>query len=313
MIMTHKKYAHVIVIGVDGAGAWIKDAVTPQFDRIFADGAVTYKALSSRPTISAECWGSMLIGVGPEVHKLTNEIVSTTPYPTDSAFPSVFKRIRLEKPDAKLGSFCDWDPITYGIVENDLGVIHATDRDTQLTPLICDYIKTEKPDFLFIQFDSVDGAGHANGYGTEAHLKQIGEVDTLIGDVYRSAAEAGILDNTLFIVIADHGGTNPGNSGGSHGGWSDEEKYVTFAATGKTVKPGTVSEMNIRDLAAIILYALDIKQPAFEESGWTSQIPQGLFDDPNLSFYRDISHLTGAAPRISEIPHTSRRIETEDK
>ena len=66
------KYAHVIVVGIDGAGSFIRDARTPNFDRIFADGAVTYKALASNPSISAECWGSMLLGVGPEVHKLTN-------------------------------------------------------------------------------------------------------------------------------------------------------------------------------------------------------------------------------------------------
>ena len=55
-----KKYSHVIVIGVDGAGSWVREADTPCFDKIFEKGAVTYNALSSKPTISAECWGSML-------------------------------------------------------------------------------------------------------------------------------------------------------------------------------------------------------------------------------------------------------------
>ena len=300
-----RKYSHIIVIGVDGAGSWFKDADTPNFDRIFKNGAVTYNALSSKPTISAECWGSMLIGVGPEVHKLTNRRVSTLPYPLWSKHPSVFRRIRRAYPKAELGSYCDWNPITKGIVEKLMGVSHATARDKELTPLICDYIRQKKPDFLFVHFDSTDGAGHKNGYGTKEHISAIGEVDTLIGYVHSAAQEAGILGDTLFMVIADHGGTNPGNGkGGSHGGWTDEEKYVTFAAVGKGVSSKGIGEMNIRDLAAIILYGMGIEAPSFDEKGWTSQIPKGLFTEYD-GVYRDISHLTGAAERISREHHKS--------
>ena len=89
--------------------------------------------------------------------------------------------------------------------------------------------------------------------------------------------------------------------------WSDAEKYVTFAAAGKGVNNGETGTMNIRDLAAIILFPFDIDAPDFDEKGWTSQIPKGLFKDSN-SNYRDISHLTGAAPRISKTRHTSELI-----
>lgn len=303
--MEQRKYSHVIVVGIDGAGSFIKDAYTPEFDRIFAQGAVTYSALASNPTISAECWGSMLLGVGPEVHKLTNEIVSTQPYPTDAPFPSLFRRLRQKYPEAKLGSFCDWGPITKGIVEKNLNVESGHAPDTLLTPTICSYIRRKKPDFLFIQFDSVDGAGHRNGYGTPNHLKRISEVDSLVGAVYKAADSAGILEDTLFMVIADHGGTNPGTGKGSHGGWTDAEKYVTFAAAGKGIRKGSVGQMNIRDLAAIVLYAFGVDAPAFDESGWTAQIPENLFEDPSIPAYRDISHLTGAEPRISLEQHTS--------
>jgi predicted AlkP superfamily pyrophosphatase or phosphodiesterase len=298
-----QKYKHVIVIGIDGAGAFIKDADTPNFDRIFQNGAVTYSALASNPTISAECWGSMLLGVGPEVHKLTNGIVSSTPYPTDSEFPSVFRQIRNVMPDAELGSYCDWNPITFGIVENNQNVANATAHDTDLMPMICDYIREKKPTFLFTQLDSVDGAGHGHGYGSEAHLRRIHEVDELMNDAYEAVKEAGILEDTLFIMIADHGGFGTG-----HGGWTDEEKYVTFAAAGKGVQKGAIEEMNIRDLSAIVLYALGIDAPAFDEQGWTAQVPAGIFADAVLPEYRDISHLTGAAPRRSKVAHTSELI-----
>lgn len=299
-----KKYSHVIVIGVDGAGSWFKAADTPNFDKIFENGAVTYNALSSKPTISAECWGSMLIGVGPEIHGLTNEIVSSVPYDVNSPHPSLFRRIREAYPKAVLGSYCDWNPITFGIVENNVDVSHATAPDSELTPLVCDYICQNRPDFLFIHFDSVDGAGHSTGYGLPTFIDAIHKVDKLIGDVYCAVSKAQMLDDTLFIVIADHGGVNDEECKGSHGGWTDEEKYVTFAATGKGVNNTEIEEMNIRDLASIVLYAMGIDAPEFDENGWTSQIPKGLFAGYNGE-YRDISHLTGAAPRISKTHHES--------
>lgn len=304
--LMERRYSHIIVIGADGAGGWFRQADTPCFDRIFGKGAITYKALSSRPTVSAECWGSMLIGVGPEVHKLTNRRVSCLPYPVFSRFPTVFRRIRKAYPKAELGSYCDWNPITKGIAEKFIGISHATARDSELTPMVCDYIRKRKPDFLFVHFDSPDGTGHKYGYGTEKHIAAISKVDGLIGEVYAATETAGISEDTLFMVIADHGGTNGEDGKGSHGGWTDEEKFVTFAAVGKGVNNTQLKEMNIRDLAAIILYAMGIEAPAFDEKGWTSQLPEGLFSD-YTGEYRDISHLTGASPRISKKQHESEK------
>ncbi|MBQ7920990.1 MAG: alkaline phosphatase family protein [Clostridia bacterium] len=297
------KFSHVIVVGIDGAGAFIKDADTPYFDRIFAEGAVTYRALASNPSISAECWGSMLTGTGPEVHGLTNKIVGKVPYPTDSPFPSVFRRIRKVMPDAVLGCFCNWSPIYRGMVENDLNVTTGNGNDIELTLKVCDYIAENKPAFLFVQLDHVDSWGHYAGYGTPAHLLSIHDADIRIREIFDAVVDAGMYEDTLFIVIADHGG-----DGLSHGGWSHDERYVTFAAAGKGVQHTGIETMNVRDLAAIILYAFDIEAPELDEKGWTSQIPEGLFNDPSIPEYRDLSHLTGAAPRISKTPHTSELI-----
>ena len=41
---TFGAYKRVFIIGIDGAGRFIKDADTPNFDRIFKDGAVNYTA-----------------------------------------------------------------------------------------------------------------------------------------------------------------------------------------------------------------------------------------------------------------------------
>ena len=99
-------FRYVVIIGVDGAGAFFKEAETPAFDRIFKNGAVTYNMLTSIPTISAECWGSLLHGVEPEKHGLTNRKCMEFPYPADSPYPSIFRVLRSARPDARMGSFC---------------------------------------------------------------------------------------------------------------------------------------------------------------------------------------------------------------
>ncbi|MBR5279887.1 MAG: alkaline phosphatase family protein, partial [Clostridia bacterium] len=262
-------YKHVVVIGVDGAGAFFRDAQTPNLDKIFAKGAITYKMLSADPTISAQCWGSMLHGVTPEYHRLTNGIVESRAYPSDSLFPSFFKVIRDNNPDAVLASFTNWNPINVGIVEDDIGVYKKGGiGDAALTQEIVAYMADHDPTALFVQFDEADGAGHAGGYGTQTHLDKITELDGYIGQIYEAYAEKGLLDETLFIVTSDHGG-----NGNSHGGLTDGEKYVMFAACGKSVRKGTIGDIEIRDTAAIVLYALGYDCP----ETWTARVPSGLF------------------------------------
>ena len=262
-------YKYVVVIGVDGAGAYFQNASTPNVDAIFANGAVTYSCLTSNPTISAECWGSLLHGVVPTVHGLTNSVVGSTAYPSDSKYPSYFRVIRENDGDATLASFCNWSPINTGIIENDIGVHKVNGSpDSALTAQILTYLEGNSPTALFVQFDEADGVGHSQGYGTEAQLAKISEIDVYIGQIYSAYKDKGILDQTLFIVTADHGG-----NGTSHGGLTDTEKYVMFAATGKTVEKGTIEDMEIRDTAAIVLHALGYEAP----ETWTARVPSGLF------------------------------------
>ena len=269
------KAKRVVLFGVDGGGTFFCQAQTPNMDRIFAAGAVSRKTLTEIPTISAECWGGMLHGVECGWHGLTNAVVDSTPYPVDSAYPSVFRAIREARPDAKLASFCDWNPINGGIIEEGLGVFkyHAPAREL-VEPAIR-YIQENDFTFLFFQFDNVDGAGHRYGYGTPEHLAAIKENDDYIGAVVAAIEERGWLEDTLILVEADHGGTPNDGFGGHHGGVTEEEKYVSFFAAGPGVAHGEVKDMLVRDTPAVILHALGVCQP----ESWTARVPAGLFSD----------------------------------
>ncbi len=269
-------YKHVVIVGVDGAGAFFREASTPKLDAIFADGAVTYEGITATPSISAQCWGSLFHGVTPEFHGLDNGITSYRPYPADSEFPSFFRVIREQMPEASLASFCHWNNVNIGIIEDDIGVHKdSADSDLKVINMACDYVAQEvengngAPTMLFLHLDEADAVGHSAGYGTPAHLKKIKQQDGMIEKLYDTYVELGLLEDTLFIVTTDHGGL-----GTDHGGDSDAEMKIMFAATGKTVEKGTIGELAIRDTAAIVLYALGLEQPA----GWTARVPSGLFE-----------------------------------
>ena len=263
-------YKHVIIIGVDGGGAFFKNTPTPRMDEIFREGAVSYRTKTSYPTISAQCWGSMLHSVLPEFHGLTNGTVGSGPFRADSPFPSIFRIVREALPQAVLASYCNWNPINAGIIEDNLGVIKGTGNDTEVTDKAVNCILNNIPALLFVQFDSMDGAGHGSGYGSEKHLAAITAVDALIGRIHAAVKETGLLDDTLFIVSADHGGTPQG----SHGGDTEAERYVFLGVAGKTVvEGGQIQEPEVRDIAAISAYALGLDFPAT----WTGIVPGGLF------------------------------------
>ena len=295
-------YKHVVILGVDGAGAFFKDTDTPRCDEIFEGGAFTYAAQAQKPTISAQNWGAILHGVLPEFHGLTNAIVAAAPYPIDSPFPSIFRVARGAWPDAPLASFCVWDCVNFGIIENNLGVVEDTGSDAVVTQKTIDYLDKNSPTLLYVHFDLADAAGHGHGYGSPEHLQSVTTADGYIGRIYDKLKQRGLLDDTLFIVCTDHGGT----PAGSHGGNTQAELDVFLGVAGKTVDGETgIQDAENRDIAAIAAYALGLEFPAT----WTARVPTGVFQGVEagerpvavlpVSEYR--KHETAPTPELSKM------------
>jgi membrane-anchored protein YejM (alkaline phosphatase superfamily) len=116
----------------------------------------------------------------------------------------------------------------------------------------------------------IDASGHRNGYGSPEYLRDIEMIDGYVGDVYAAYERAGVLDDTLFMVTADHGGI-----ANTHGGGSPEEMNVYFGARGHNVNNVVIKEMCIQDIPAIITYALGVTAP----SHWVSSVPPEMFEN----------------------------------
>ena len=266
------KYERVIIIGVDGAGSF--DTSTPNIDSIFADGSVTEKMRVTSPTSSAASWASMLHGSLPTQNGIYENGPVEDPaasYPMDSAFPSIFKHVKELDPEAKVAVYSGWSGVTNGILEDDdLAKIPQTRQADALNYTdVKNYIKTNH-DFklLFWQVNEPDTMGHNNGYTSDAYYNSIQKVDTWIGDVYNTLESEGLIESTLFVVTADHGGVDKG-----HGGLTDAEKYVLFAVAGHTVENAGAVNMQSRDVASVALYAIGLPQP----ESYTSRVPSGIF------------------------------------
>lgn len=268
-------YKHVFIIGIDGAGGFFDRADTPAFDRIFAKGAVSLTAEAETETVSAQNWGAILCGVSCFTHGITNGNVTQKKRSGDVEYPTVFSLARKAFPEAELASFVNWEPINFGIIENDIGVVkERRETDEAVTDAICDYFNNGgAPTLFFVQLDSVDGAGHGYGCDSAEYREQIHTVDGLLGRIYDAAAANGLMEDGLFMVVSDHGHTREGG----HGGSSKTEREVTVAVAGKTTVAGGAldAETRNRDVAAIALYALGIERPA----QMTARLPANLFAD----------------------------------
>ena len=296
---TVRRYAHVVIVGLDGMGIFNKDTDTPCMDAIFRHGAKTLRALSLFPTISAQNWGAMLLGAAPEVHGLTNGRVSQREY-SNPALPSIFTSLRHAYPESVLCSVSNWEPINHGIIEHDVGVFLQTAPDgAETTKKAEECIRTQKPDLLFIHIDDPDGAGHHFGYGTEGHLACITNVDAMVGRLFRACVDAGIIDDTLFLVITDHGGFKHG-----HGGYTDTEKYIYFALRGRTVAETDGFFATTKDLNAILRYAFGLEIPSPDPDGYSSQVPEGIFTDWTVPY---VPEATGERSDVEKKPQPDLR------
>ncbi len=269
------EYAHVFIIGIDGAGAAFGLRNTPNFDRIFADNAYRHNAHTEYVTISAQNWGSILTGVDYETHGFTNESTGVIQRGSDTPNHSVFYYTRRAFPDARLVSICHWRNINHGIIENDLHVRKVNRlSDALVTDAICRTLERgEAPKLMFVQLDDVDHAAHTYGGFSDEYYAAVEKMDIYLGEIFDAVESKGLMQNSLFIVVADHGETTYG-----HGGQTPEESAAVVAVAGHSVNQTILAEgVHNRDVAAIALHALGIAPP--DDDAFVATVPADLFGE----------------------------------
>lgn len=262
------KAKHVVLIGLDGWGAYsVEKAEMPTVKAMMKNGAYTLKKRSVLPSSSAVNWGSMFMGAGPELHGYTEWGSKTPELPSREIshygiFPTVFGLFRDANPNAEIGCIYEWDGISYLVDKPALNynkhVTEVKEDPAATAEIAADYIKASKPNFVAVIFDNPDHVGHAAGHDTPEYYAVLKELDGYVAQIKKAVEDAGIADETIFIVTADHGGINKG-----HGGKTMQEMETPFIMCGKKVKNGYVIEDSMMqfDIASTIAYIFGLQQP----------------------------------------------------
>lgn len=260
------KAKHVVVIGFDGLSPdGLEHGATPNFDRIMEEGSYSLHARSVLPTSSSTNWASMIMGSGPEQHGITsnawekdNFVLPAVVQSEDFLFPTIFHLVDNQIENAEVGAIYHWTGFGRLFEKDavDYDINPKTEEET--AELAGNYIKSKKPNFTFIHFDHVDHAGHEFGHGSPEYYTSVEKSDELLGVVMKAIKDAGIEDETVVIISADHGGLGKG-----HGGESLQEIEIPFLVWGKSIKKNHKLKYPIYqyDNAATVAFVLGLKTP----------------------------------------------------
>lgn len=271
-------FEHVIIIGIDGLSSnGLLKANAPNMHRMIAEGAFKEKARTVLPSSSSSNWSAQILGAGPEITGVTSndwkpDAKHMTPVAVNKVgrSPSIYDIIRQQMPQAEQGVVFHWDD--YGRLLQKVMVNHyeQASTETDAAQKFSAYIAEKKPAFALMHLDHVDGAGHEKGHMTPEYLAAIAKADSLIGIVLKAIDQAGLKNNTLIMIVADHGGINKG-----HGGESDEEINIPVIYYGKGVKKGYKIQQPVMqyDVAATVAFVFNLKVPY----SWTSRPVKAAF------------------------------------
>ena len=238
-----QKAKHVILIGMDGWGAYsVPKADIPAIKSLMTNGCYTLHSRSVLPSSSAINWASRFMGVGTELHGYTTWGSKTPEIPSREVnergiAPTIFSVLREQRPKAEIGCLYEWPGIKYLVDTLAMSYQYQTPGYAKAPTALCEaaekYIIEKKPELLAICFEEPDHTGHTKGHDTPAYYQMLKELDGYVERILQAIKKAGIWDDTIIIMTADHGGIKTG-----HGGKTLREMEIPFIISGKNVRKG---------------------------------------------------------------------------
>jgi hypothetical protein len=229
------------------------------------NGALSVRARCILESSSSQNWMTMLTGAIPIQHGVTsndwepnNHAIEPTLKNKKGLFPSIFDLIKEQKPNDKVYMFYEWEGLGRMF---DLSVpdkVVQLKSGEELMKQATEAFFKDQPEFLFVDIDETDHAGHVDGHESQGYFDCISKYDGLIGKLAERLKQENMLENTVILVTGDHGGLGHG-----HGGETPYEMEIPVLLYGGSVTKGKIIEgvNTIADIAPTVAGLLGITMP----------------------------------------------------
>jgi predicted AlkP superfamily pyrophosphatase or phosphodiesterase len=248
---------HVLIVSLDGGKpAVMKVSPMPVVMDMAKAGAATWNAQTIFPSITLPSHTSMLTGVGPAKHKI--DWNSWQPEKGLVGVPTAF--VFAKKAGLGTAMFVGKDKFKHLELPESLDKFDLpSNKALEIAPVAGKYLAENKPALSFVHFPDSDSMGHRHGWGSNEQIQAFADEDAAMKVLLDSLKTASILEDTVVIVTADHGGHD-----NTHGSDSPEDMTIPWIALGKGVKAGfeITEAVTTYDTAATALWLLGLEIPA---------------------------------------------------
>lgn len=246
-----------VVIVIDGCRKErLEEADTPFLDHMRQNGVYYEQMETVYPARTVVCFSSMFTGTYPREHGIKSNMV----WKLGVQVESIFDKLKQHGKKSVLFGCAHLIDAFGDYVESFTAVEKNNVVDHKIMAQAKQIMKRENPDLMVIQMIAVDQTGHSRGVLYPEYLEQITQSDALIQDFYQWMDMEGFLEDTAFVIMADHG---QGNGIGGHGHLDVGERFVPFIMYGAGIKQGvTVQEhRSIVSLAPTLAQLLGVPYP----------------------------------------------------
>jgi predicted AlkP superfamily pyrophosphatase or phosphodiesterase len=245
--------ARVLIISEDGLRPDLVAGMhLPWHESLYRKGAYSWRARTIRTASTLPSHASMLSGVDVDQHGLTwNTWKPTRGY---IRVPTIFGA--AEKAGLKTAMFVGKPKLRHIATPGTVDVFQRPGYYCRkVAEDAANFLVRERPPVSFVHFSDPDEAGHAIGWDSEAYRRAVIQSDQCLGILIEALAKAHMLDDTLIIVSADHGGHRHTHSG-SHA----IDRLIPWIARGPGIRQNyrIQGDISTVDTAATALYALGL-------------------------------------------------------